>query len=194
MQNIEFKPRTPVFVKETQTSIVVDYIDFLGRKRKGEIICNEYIAEDLINIFKELLKMEFPIYSIFPVSNFNWDDQISVKANNSSCFNFRTVLGTDKLSEHSFGSAIDINPIQNPWINPVKYKNNMFMYYFDKISKRRYNVSDLGTINKDVVAVFSKYGFEWGGNWNKPDYQHFYKMDKYMENYKNKVNKYFKYI
>ena len=92
---------------------------------------------------------------------------ISVKDNNTSCFNFRYVIGSDKLSDHSTGNAIDINPMQNPWVHPSSHK----------IEGRKYDPSQKGTITEEIVNIFKKYGWDWGGNWRNPDYQHFFKPD-----------------
>jgi hypothetical protein len=160
-----FKGNEPEWIKKQITEISVEYINFDGVIKTGIILCNQYIAESLIEIFQKLLEIKFPIHKISPISEFNWDDDLSCISNNSSCYNYRNILGTDKLSDHSVGMAIDINPMQNPWITN-KYGN------LPKGSL--YNIEDIGTITNEVVNIFKKYGFLWGGKWENPDYQHFY--------------------
>lgn len=125
---------------------------------------NKHLKSDVISIFDELFNIKFPIYSIIPIDVFDYSDEQSVLANNSSGYNYRYVKGTNRLSDHSKGIAIDINPIQNPWLD-----KNAFSL------KRKYDIKEKGTITLDIVNIFKKYGWEWGGNWNIPDYQHFYK-------------------
>ncbi len=165
--------REPEFLKEYITTISVEYINFDGEVIIGEVECNKNISSDLLSIFKELLEIKFPLYSILTVNNFDYDDLLSVKANNSSCYNFRLVIGAKMLSDHSTGSAIDLNPIQNPWIHPSAHKLEGIL--------REYVPGIKGTVTKEVVAIFKKYDFEWGGDWVNPDYQHFYKPDESLK-------------
>lgn len=164
--NITFKGSEPDWIKQQITNISVDYIDFNGNKKTGEIICNIGISKQLKKIFDKLLIIKFPIYNISPISNYDWDDDLSCEANNTSCFNWRKVLGSDKLSDHSIGMAIDINPMQNPWVTN-KFGN------LPKGSK--YDLSAKGTITEEIANIFKQHGFLWGGDWKNPDYQHFYK-------------------
>lgn len=164
----------PKLIKDSITTIVVDYIDFDGNEKQGEILCNKKVASELKNIFREIFELKFPIYQIRPVSDFNNDDIESVKNNNSSCFNFRMVIGSNKLSDHSTGNAVDINPIQNPWVHPIAHKIEGIF--------REYNPDAKGTITQEIVDIFKKYGWNWGGIWRNPDYQHFFKADNELKN------------
>lgn len=163
---IELKGTEPDWLIDQLIQIDIRHIDFNRKRRKGKIVCNKYIADDLKNIFEELFEIRFPIYSVLPISEFDWDDDKSCSANNTSCFNYRTVMGTDKLSDHAKGMAIDINPRQNPWVHPRV--GNL-------PQGSEYKLRRKGTITKNIVEIFEKYGFKWGGNWKNPDYQHFYK-------------------
>lgn len=159
--------KIPSIILNSILTIEVKYYGFDDQIHTGKIECNKKIADDLINIFNELLNIKFPIYQIYPISKYNYNDELSVRANNSSCFNFRVVAGTNKLSDHATGNAIDINPMENPWVHPSAIK----------IPGREYNLDKKGTIDKSVVDIFMKYGWTWGGNWKNPDYQHFFKPD-----------------
>lgn len=92
------------------------YYDFNGDVQTGELICNKAIADDLIEIFYELYKNEYQIESVRLIDDYNGDDTASMKANNTSCFNYRPVDGTSSLSKHALGCAIDINPFYNPYV------------------------------------------------------------------------------
>lgn len=135
------------------------------------------VQNEVKNIFSEIKELKFPIFQIKTIDNYNYDDEESVKANNSSAYNFRFVSNTTKLSDHAIGLAIDINPVQNPWIHPSAL--NLFPY----------NIDAKGTIieNDAVVNIFKKYGWSWGGHWRNPDYQHFFKTGTVNNNIKNKL-------
>jgi hypothetical protein len=160
-----FSGNEPDWLKKQIVEIEVKYVDFESKIQTGKIVCNKYISSKLKRIFKKLLEIEFPIYSIIPISEFNWNDDLSCENNNTSCFNYRKVKGTDFLSDHAKGLAIDINPVQNPWVNP-KYGN------LPKGSN--YDITKKGTITEDIANIFKEDGFKWGGDWENSDYQHFY--------------------
>lgn len=143
----------------------------------GEIVCNKHIAKDLIVIFRELYNASYPIERMILIDNYDADDERSMSANNSSCFNFRFVAGTKSLSKHSRGMAIDINPLYNPYVkrtqsgsidisprtgSPYANRNKSFNYKIDK--------------NDLCYKLFIVHGFKWGGDWSTvKDYQHFEK-------------------
>lgn len=151
------------------------HIDFDGNTKEGEIIVNAAIAEDILEIFRELYELSYPIEKIKLVDEYDADDEQSMADNNSSSFNFRTVSGTTKLSNHAKGMAIDINPLYNPYIhgssgqivepaNAGEYvdRDRDFPHKIDK--------------DDDAYKVFVAHGFSWGGDWkNSKDYQHFEK-------------------
>jgi len=167
-----FESNIPKIILNNITDIQVRYINFDGHTKFGTIICNRKISEELKLIFNEIYDLKFPIYQINPIEKFNNDDMESVKSNNSSCFNYRKVIGSNNLSDHSTGNAIDINPMQNPWVHPSAHK----------IEGREYNINKVGTITKNIVDIFKKYGWGWGGEWRNPDYQHFFKPDNDLKN------------
>lgn len=160
--------------------VTIDYIDFDGNEKSGVMEVHKDVKDEVKNIFREIKELNFPIFQVQTIENFNYDDEESVKANNSSAYNFRFVSGTTKLSDHAIGLAIDINPVQNPWIHPSAL--NLFPY----------NPTSKGTIvaNDDIVNIFKKYGWSWGGSWKNPDYQHFFKTGTINNNIKNKLYDY----
>ena len=93
-----------------------------GETREGEIICNAYIAYDLIDIFQKLYLANYPIEKIKLVDEYNADDELSMRDNNSSCFNFRFISHTKKVSKHGLELAMDINTLYNPYVKEVDGK------------------------------------------------------------------------
>lgn len=98
----------------------IPYIDFNGETRTGEMICNQSIAMPLLDIFHTLYEQRYPIERIQLVDDFQADDDLCCLKNNTSCFNYRTICGTDTLSRHAFGMAVDVNPFFNPYVTYIK--------------------------------------------------------------------------
>lgn len=158
------------------------YVKVLHRNLKGEnvlgeLVCNKEIASDLLDIFRELYDARYPIERMVLIDNYNAEDDPSMIANNSSCFNFRFVAGTTTLSNHSMGKAIDINPLYNPY---VKKRVDGSYYvspeqgrpYADRSKNFDYKIDH----NDLCYKLFKKNGFTWGGDWiSLKDYQHFEK-------------------
>ena len=150
------------------------YVDFNGETRHGEMICNKSIAQDLLEIFYELYKNNYQIESVKLIDEFEGDDVKSMLANNTSCFNYRVVEGSKKLSNHAYGLAVDLNPFYNPYIT---YKDGETRIspvgseaYADRTLDFPYKIDE----NDLAYKLFTGHGFKWGGNWNSvKDYQHF---------------------
>lgn len=148
--------------------------DLDGKTHEGELICNAYIADDLLAIFKELFDANYPIEKIRLVDEYNADDETSMRDNNSSCFNFRFISHTTKISKHGLGLAVDINTLYNPYTKVVNGKRILEPAtageYVDRTKNFPYKIDE----NDFCYKLFIKHGFEWGGSWKSAkDYQHF---------------------
>ena len=148
------------------------YYDFNGRVRKGEMVCNKAIAADLIHIFKELYKAKYPIASIRLIDDFDGDDVRSMEAGNTSCFNYRKKTSGSSLSAHALGLAVDINPLQNPYVKGEEVVPEAAAPYADRSVDFDHKI----TADDLCCKLFRERGFIWGGAWNSvKDYQHFEK-------------------
>jgi hypothetical protein len=163
-------PSCPNRIIKRQQVITVLYYSFDRRIHRGQLVIDKSLAGDVKEVFTIALKAKFPIYSVIPISasrfrrHNRWDDQLSVAANNSSGFNYRRISGRGKLSNHAYGRAIDINPLQNPASGSSR--------------KRINNIGLQGTLKPDgpVTDAFLRQGWAWGGRWKRhKDYQHFEK-------------------
>ncbi len=156
------------------------YYDFNGEIQTGELICNKGIAQDLLEIFYELFLNEYQIEKIRLIDEYDGDDTASMLDNNTSCFNYRVVDGTDSLSKHALGCAIDINPFYNPYV--VFGKGEKGQNYISPAGSEQYADRSWDfpyKIDEDDLCcrLFKTHGFTWGGNWNScKDYQHFQKV------------------
>lgn len=156
----------PEEIKRAQTLLDIPYLSFEGDIRTGQLVIHAELAKEVELIFKELLKCKFPIEKMIPVVAFNWDDDASMAANNTSGFNYRTILGTMRFSHHATGRAIDINPFLNP------YERGPFIAPPGAI----YDTKIPGTTTEEIAELFKNRGWEWGGNWTtRKDWQHFEK-------------------
>lgn len=152
--------------------LTVAYVGFDGRHHKGELIVAREQVQPVIRIFRKLYQARFPIQSMRLVSDYGGSDDLSMAANNTSGFNCRRVLGTDRWSNHSYGAAIDINPLQNPYVvggeslPPGSDRfANMDRSAGAEAPKGAIVAADV------VVRAFAAEGWAWGGSFQ--DYQHF---------------------
>lgn len=154
--------------------VEVLHYNFENKVTQGELICNKAIADKLICIFKELYEAGYQIEKIRLIDEYGADDLISMADNNSSAFNYRVISGTDILSNHSLGLAIDINPFYNPYVFD---RNGMHQVQpVEGIEYEDRGRAFAHKIDHDDLCyqTFIKYGFTWGGDWeDSKDYQHF---------------------
>lgn len=151
----------------------IPFLDFEGESQIGEIVILDSISEKVEALFKELFEIQFNIEKVNLIDRFSGNDVESMRANNSSGFNGRKIVNTNRWSSHAFGVAIDINPIQNPYLK-LGEEGIITAIPKEGINYVNRNVPRKGMV-EPIVSVFAKYGFtEWGGNWElKPDYHHF---------------------
>jgi hypothetical protein len=160
----------PLEIVDRLSMVDVCYYSFDGMRHQGQIIIDRELEDDVGKIFVLIEKLKFPIGKAIPIVTYGWQDHESMAANNTSCFNFRVIEGTTKLSLHSFGRALDINPVQNP----VIYPNGLIAP-----EGVVYNPQKRGafTAVNPIVQEFLKRGWHWGGNFEQPkDYHHIEKQ------------------
>ncbi len=148
--------------------------DFSGATKQGSVIVLNEIADATLKIFKRLFEIEFPISKAIPIDYYNGSDVDSMNDNNSSGFNCRKIMDKDKWSSHSYGTAIDINPTQNPYVLIDHKKAEALIYPKKGTMFLNRGLHEKGMV-EPIVEIFSQYGFtEWGGNWiDRLDYHHF---------------------
>lgn len=155
------------------------HYNFDGSIQVGELIVSKDIEEDIFRIFKELFQAEYQIESMYLIDNYwtgdpDTSDSASIDKNNTSAFCFRQVTGGQKLSNHAYGKAIDLNPQQNPYVSYTSGSPKWSHSNADDYIDRDTGLAHVITHEDLAYQVFTKYGFQWGGDWNNPkDYQHF---------------------
>lgn len=150
--------------------VAVSHWGFDGRPQVGEVVVHVRSAEAVVSVFERLFRARFPIERMRLVDEYGADDDRSMAANNTSGFNCRTVAGSTRWSEHAYGAAIDVNPVQNPYVTRSGVSPPAGAAYTAR------SASTPGLITRDgpAVAAFGAIGWGWGGSWSSgKDYQHF---------------------
>lgn len=153
------------------------YYGMDGNTYVGEMIVNQKIKEEVLSVFQKLYEERYPIERMVLVDEYQGEDERSMDANNTSAFNYRTIAGSSKLSNHSYGMAIDLNPKYNPYVKQrgdgsILCQPESGRAYADRTKEFDYKIDE----NDLAYQLFTQAGFTWGGSWNSvKDYQHFEK-------------------
>lgn len=159
----------PADIRRTLVLFSVRYFSFDGKMHQGQLVAHNCLKNELRQLFAQLLAMKFPIARVVPVVAYGWSDDASMAANNSHAFNLRLITGTIRFSQHSYGWALDLNPMLNPCITGDGRSCPPGAFHDHHVPGTLYRGSD-------VVNLFLSYGWTWGGNWSTlRDYQHFEK-------------------
>jgi hypothetical protein len=150
--------------------LTLSHFGFDGRVRTGRLIVHRDVATELVAVFHELYAGRFPIRRMVPIDAYGASDFRSIEADNTSAFNCRYVDGTTRWSEHAYGRAIDVNPIENPYVSGGRTSHRASRAYIDRVPSRRGMAYEGGSL----VRAFHRIGWGWGGRWTSvKDYQHF---------------------
>lgn len=162
--------------RESLALLSVPYRDFDDREKAGRLIVAGEIADEVADAFTEIFASgTFRIARMELVDRYGGDDDASMAANNTSAFNCRLTTSGSRLSAHAFGAAIDINPVQNPYVSgdttlPPAGAG------FDEVSERSADRPGVIVEGDIVTEAFGKQGWIWGGTWTSlKDYHHFSK-------------------
>jgi len=150
--------------------IDVRYFAFDSRLHQGQLVIHRTVEKDVTEIFDLIERLQFPVAKAIPIVHYDWSDDASMADNNSSAFNYRFVMGTERLSHHAYGRAVDINP----FLNPVIYETGQI-----DPPGAAYIPENPGTLSESnsIVNEFLKRGWRWGGNFRSSiDYHHFDKL------------------
>ena len=155
-------------------AVRVAYWDFGGRRRVGTIVVNRAVTGDVVRVFALLYRARFPIRSMAPVAAYGGSDDRSMAADNTSGFNCRYAVapGPKRWSVHAYGEAIDVNTVENPYVEGGRVLPPAGAAFVDR-GRRRPGMAFAGGV---LVRAFASVGWLWGGRWTaSPDWQHFSK-------------------
>ena len=174
MKGKSYKDNCPIPVEDLRYVHVL-HKDLQGNTHEGELVCNVYIAKDVLEIFRGLYEAGYPVERVRLVDDYDADDEMSMRDNNSSCFNFRFITQSTKISKHGLGLAIDINTLYNPYVKGEHVEPSTAKEYTDRSKNFPYKI-ERGDL---CFRLFAEHGFEWGGDWKSlKDYQHFEVSDE----------------
>lgn len=166
--------RCPVELADLRL-LLTTYVGYDGLTHQGRLVVHRDHAEDLDEVFAELYRARFPLRRMQLVDDYAGDDDRSMAANNTSAYNCRTVAGQSTFSAHAYGAAVDLNPVENPYVTASDVAPEAGRRY---VETDRSPGADAprGTVLADgvVVRAFERVGWGWGGDWAEPDFQHFY--------------------
>jgi uncharacterized protein YggE len=144
---------------------------FDGASHRGELIVHKDVARSVVAVFHTMYAARFPIRKMQRVDRYRADDNASMAADNTSAFNCRPITGsTSGFSVHSYGKAIDINTVENPYVKGATVQPAAGQAFTNRANLRP------GMIRRGdrVWRAFTAHGFTWGGDWQSlKDYQHF---------------------
>lgn len=169
MSPSSWRPGCPVPLSSLRY-LHVSYMGMDGSERTGELVVHRDVANVVVMAFKVMWDDGFRIDRMRLVDDFGGDDDASMAANNTSAFNCRRVAGTSTWSQHSYGRAIDINPVQNPYVSGTTVSPPSGAAYRNRSDVR----PGMVVRNGPAHSAFARIGWGWGGEWSSSkDYQHF---------------------
>jgi hypothetical protein len=151
--------------------VKVSHWGFDDRPHEGALVLNASVAQAMVDVFRKLFSERFPIRRMEPIDVFGGDDDASMAADNTSGFNCRKAVaaGPPDWSMHAYGLAVDVNPVENPYLFGGEVLPPAGRAYVDRSSYRPGMAVEGGAL----TSAFAAAGWEWGGRWAAPDYQHF---------------------
>ena len=169
MRGVSWRPGCPVPISDLRL-ITMNYRGFDGQVHVGELVVHRDVADGIVGVFATLFDVGYPIRRMERIEHYGGDDEASMAADNTSAFNCRPITGGGAYSVHSWGKAVDINPVENPYVRGDLVLPETGRPFLDRTSSRP-GVIVAGDV---VVEAFAAIGFVWGGDWTRlKDYQHF---------------------
>jgi len=150
----------------------LSYWGFDHRPHMGRLVVNVKVVGQVIKVFRALFEQRFPIYEMVPEDVYHGNDNVAAAADDTSGFNCRYAVasGPPKWSVHAYGEAIDVNDVQNPYVDGRTIIPPAGAAYLDRRDVR----AGMAVPGGVLVRAFASLGWYWGGRWSgSPDYQHF---------------------
>ena len=170
MTGVSWRPGCPVGLDALRL-VVVRHWGFDGQAHDGQLIVHADAVPAMETAFSKLFEAGFRIRQIRPIDEFGGDDTASIEADNTSAFNCRPVTGSaNTWSQHAYGRAIDVNPLENPYVSHGRTSHEGSKPYLDRSQVKPGMILP----SSAATAAFAAAGWKWGGDWDQPkDLQHF---------------------
>jgi D-alanyl-D-alanine carboxypeptidase len=166
-----WRPGCPVAPAQLRR-VRLRYVGFDGRSHLGQLVVNKQVVPQVVAVFRTLYRARFPIRRMRPIDVYRGSDDRSAAADNTSAFNCRRAVapGATSWSMHAYGEAIDVNDVENPYLEGSRVIPPAGRAYLDRTNVREGMATEGGVL----VRAFAAVGWGWGGRWRgSPDYQHF---------------------
>jgi len=165
-----WRPGCPVPLRDLRL-VELTYLGFDGRAHRGQLVVHHWYARGFVRVFRRLYALRYPIRRMRLVDHYGADDTRSMIADNTSAFNCRWRAGSPGVwSQHAYGRAIDVNPVENPYVTPTHVSPPAGEAYVD----RSQHLPGMIHVRDPVWWAFHAIGWAWGGTWTAvKDYQHF---------------------
>ncbi len=166
-----WRPGCPVPPRDLRR-VTLAYHGFDGRRHLGALVVHRDAVAPVVRVFRGLYAARFPIRSVRPVDAYRGSDDASMAADNTSAFNCRAAVaaGPRRWSEHAYGRAVDVNPVENPYLEGARVLPPAGRAYADRGRVR----PGMALASGPLVRAFDDVGWSWGGRWSgSRDYQHF---------------------
>jgi hypothetical protein len=152
--------------------VTLTFWGFDARAHAGALVVNRAVVEDVVTVFRRLYRARFPLRRLRPIDAYRANDERSLAADNTAAFNCRYAVapGPRRWSVHAYGEAVDVDPVENPYLEGGKVHPRSGRAYLDRSHVR----PGMATPRGVLVRAFASVGWKWGGRWTgSPDYQHF---------------------
>lgn len=164
-----WRPECPVPLRNLRV-VRVTYLGFNEEAQRGRLVVHRRWADEILDVFHDLYERVFAIRRVRLVDRYDADDRASMRHDNTSAFNCRYVAGTTTWSQHAYGRAIDINPVENPYVDGAHVSPPRGRRFLDRSDVR----PGMVVLRDAVWRAFHRIGWRWGGSWSSvKDYQHF---------------------
>jgi hypothetical protein len=170
MTGVSWHRGCPVALRDLRL-VTARRFGFDGRAHTGKLVVHEDVAAAVLGVLRTLYRERYPIRRMRPIDAYGGSDFDSIEADNTSAFNCRRATGSSSWSEHAYGRALDLNPIENPYVEAGRVYHAASRRYADR-SRRLPGMIHAGDA---IVRAFASIGWGWGGTWSGSvrDYQHF---------------------
>lgn len=166
-----YRPGCPVAPSDLR-AIRLRHWGFDRKVHTGKLVVHASVARSIVSVFRDLYAARFPIRRMRPIDAYRGSDAASMRADNTTGFNCRYAIapGPRRWSTHAYGKAIDVNPVENPYLDRGVVRPPAGRRYLDRSRVR----PGMAVRGGRLVRAFERIGWSWGGRWSgSPDYQHF---------------------
>ena len=162
-----YRPGCPVPLRNLRY-VTVTYLGFDAKPHTGELVVNADAVTAVVRAFARIYGTHLPVHRMRLADDYRGDDKASMAADNTSAFNCRRVDGSSSWSQHAYGRAVDVNPVENPYVHSGTVEPAAGRPYVRRSPYRK------GMVTRAVIDGFAAQGWGWGGTFRgTPDYQHF---------------------